>query len=242
VLNAAERDGGHAALMDDVYRYQRHIYDFTRKYYLFGRDSLIDALALEPGSRAVEVGCGTARNLIRMARRYPDARLFGLDASEAMLETAAGAVEKAGFGGRIGLSHGYAEALSPRLFGLSEPFDDIVFSYSLSMIPDWEQALKAAQAALSPTGRIHIVDFGDLAGLPGPARKALLKWLALFHVSPRMELLGSLEQSSGKYQRFQILTGRYAFSMSARKDAFSEPYEAVASQSQGPGKSGFEGV
>lgn len=242
MLNAARRDCAHAELMDGVYRYQRHIYDFTRKYYLFGRDSLIDAMALDPGSRAVEVGCGTARNLIRMARRYPDARLFGLDASQAMLDTAAGAVAKAGLEGRIGLSHGYAEALSPQSFGLSEPFDDIIFSYSLSMIPDWKQALKAAQAALSPTGRIHIVDFGDLAGLPEPARKALLKWLALFHVSPRMELLGSLEQSSGKYQRFQLLSGRYAFSMSALRDAFSDPYEAVAQRSQGPGKSGFEAV
>ena len=31
----------HAALMDDVYRRQRFIYDLTRKYYLFGRDKLI---------------------------------------------------------------------------------------------------------------------------------------------------------------------------------------------------------
>ena len=171
-----------------------------------------------------------------------EARLFGLDASEAMLETAEGAVAKAGLEGRIGLAQGYAEALSPQFFGLSEPFDDIVFSYSLSMIPDWKQALKAAQAALSPTGRIHVVDFGDLAGLPAPARKALLKWLSLFHVSPRMELLGSLEHSREKYQRFQLLTGRYAFSLSAFRDAFSEPYEAVAQRSQGAEKSGPEAV
>jgi S-adenosylmethionine-diacylgycerolhomoserine-N-methlytransferase len=242
VLTAARRDSEHAELMDNVYRYQRHFYDFTRKYYLFGRDSLIDAMALKPGSRAVEVGCGTARNLIRMVRRYPDARLFGLDASEAMLETAAAAIAKAGLESRIGLSHGYAEALSPQLFGLSEPFDDIVFSYSLSMIPDWKQALRSASEALSPTGRIHIVDFGDLAGLPAPARKALLKWLALFHVSPRMELLGALEQVSEKYQRFQLLRGRYAFSLSAANDAFSIPCGPVALQSHGAGKSGFEPV
>jgi S-adenosylmethionine-diacylgycerolhomoserine-N-methlytransferase len=242
VLNEAESGSGHAALMDSVYRHQRHIYDFTRKYYLFGRDSLIDALALAPGSCAVEVGCGTARNLIRMARRYPEARLFGLDASEAMLETAAGAVAKAGLASRINLAHGYAESLDPRSFGLSRPFDDIVFSYSLSMIPDWKQALKTAQAAVAPAGRIHIVDFGDLAGLPAPLRKGLLKWLALFHVAPRMELLGSLERASRNYQRFQLLTGRYAFSMSALGDAFSDPYEAVAQRSQGGGKSGFEAV
>ena len=51
--------GGHAALMDEVYRRQRFIYDLTRKYYLFGRDKLIRELALAPGERLVEVGCGT---------------------------------------------------------------------------------------------------------------------------------------------------------------------------------------
>ena len=29
---------GEAALMDRIYRRQRHVYDVTRKYYLLGRD------------------------------------------------------------------------------------------------------------------------------------------------------------------------------------------------------------
>lgn len=203
--------GDHAQLMDSVYRYQRYIYDFTRKYYLFGRDRLIDEMAPKPGCRIVEIGCGTARNLIRLARRYPQAQLFGLDASEAMLQTAAGAVAKAGFSARIGLAHGYAEALTPRMFGVAEPFDEAVFSYSLSMIPDWKQALGAAARTLAPGGRIHIVDFGDLAGLPGPARKLLLGWLGLFHVAPRTELLCVLEQSLGNAAALRTLGGRYAF-------------------------------
>src|SRR5215471_1024242 len=145
--------------MDSVYRQQRHIYDLTRKFYLLGRDRIIDELALAPGARLVEVGCGTARNLIRIARRYPDAQLFGLDASEAMLETAAAAIDRAGVGNRIKLTAAYAEALSPATFGETLSFDNVLFSYSLSMIPDWKQALKAARASLNTRGRIHIVDF-----------------------------------------------------------------------------------
>jgi S-adenosylmethionine-diacylgycerolhomoserine-N-methlytransferase len=64
----------HAALMDLVYRRQRYVYDLTRKYYLFGRDRLIRELDLKPGDRVVEIGCGTARNLVRMAQLYPEAR------------------------------------------------------------------------------------------------------------------------------------------------------------------------
>lgn len=200
----------HAALMDGVYRYQRYIYDFTRKYYLFGRDRLIDELAPKPGARIVEIGCGTARNLIRIAARHPDTRLFGLDASEAMLDTAARAIRRAGLEDRIALAQGYAEVLAPAIYGLGEPFDEAIFPYSLSMIPDWKQAIRAAGSSLSPAGRIHIVDFGDLAGFASPLRASLLAWLRLFHVAPRTELLHTLE-TSAEAGTLRTLTGRYAF-------------------------------
>src|ERR1700743_2427285 len=130
--------------MDSVYRPQRDIYDFTREYYFFCRDRRIEELPPAADARIVEVGCGTARNLIQMARRYPGRTFFGLDASEAMLEKARAAIQRAGQSQRITLAHGNAEALTPDLFGETKPFDDIVFSYSLSMIPDWKQSLRAA--------------------------------------------------------------------------------------------------
>jgi S-adenosylmethionine-diacylgycerolhomoserine-N-methlytransferase len=202
----------HAELMDDVYRYQRYIYDFTRKYYLLGRDQLIRELAPKPGARIVEIGCGTARNLIQIARRYPNVRLFGLDASAEMLRTADAAIGRAGLHDRVKLVQAYAEDLTPSLFGESAPFDDAVFSYSLSMIPDWKQALRSASAALGSDGRIHVVDFGDLKGLGPVAEGILRRWLALFHVAPREELLATLE--NGRLQdegALKLLMGRYAF-------------------------------
>ena len=199
----------HGVLMDRVYRRQRYIYDLTRKYYLFGRDRLIRELALKPGARVAEIGCGTARNLVRIARAYPEARLFGLDASQVMLETAAKTLQRNGLCEQIALAHGYAEELSPAMFGQTQPFDACVFSYSLSMIPDWKKALNAASQCLSPGGRIHVVDFGDLAGLGALPRSLLLKWLALFHVAPRVELLQSFE--SEQESSLRILPLRYAF-------------------------------
>jgi len=200
----------HAGLMDRVYRHQRHLYDFTRKYYLFGRDGLIRDLRLAPSERLIEIGCGTARNLIAIAQAQPKARLFGLDASAAMLETAERHIRRAGLSHRITLAQGLAEQLSPAAFG-QEGFENALFSYSLSMIPDWRGALVAAHAALMPQGRLHIVDFGDLAGLPPAARRLLEAWLARFHVTPRTELLAEIEGHAREGDRLRLLPGRYAF-------------------------------
>lgn len=231
---------GHAALMDSVYRRQRYIYDLTRKYYLFGRDRMIRELALAPGARAVEVGCGTGRNLVQIARRYPQAELFGLDASSEMLKTATQALKRADLQSRVALSHGYAEALSPAMFGQAAPFDAVLFPYSLSMIPDWKQALRAAAAALSPKGRVHVVDFGDLTGLGPMGERMLRSWLALFHVSPRIELLQTLEThaQNERERNLKILPGRYAFILNCTAKDLYRLIDAVADESQGVGKSG----
>jgi S-adenosylmethionine-diacylgycerolhomoserine-N-methlytransferase len=215
-MRAARFPEGHAGLMDRVYRRQRHIYDFTRKYYLFGRDRLIARLALEPGSNLVEVGCGTARNLIAIARAYPSTRLYGLDVSAAMLETAGTAIRHAGLQHRITLINVAAEDLDPAQFGV-EGFDAVLFSYSLSMIPGWREALAAGLRALSPHGRLYVVDFGDLRGFGRLAEYAMRAWLALFHVAPRVEFLTSLETAANRRGSLTLLPGRYAFIYSCGK-------------------------
>src|SRR5690242_16847177 len=110
-MRGEELPGNHAQLMDSVYRRQRHVYDFTRKYYLLGRDELIREIAAKPGDAVVEVGCGTGRNLVQMAKRYPETHFCGLDASHEMLRSAGIAIERAGLSDRIQLAHGLAEEL-----------------------------------------------------------------------------------------------------------------------------------
>jgi len=222
--------------MDRIYRRQRYFYDLTRKYYLVGRDRLIRDLDLRPGSSAVEVGCGTARNLIAIAGHYPGTRLFGLDVSLTMLETARRAVEHAGLSDRILLVHGYAEALVPELFGEKLPFDCAIFSYSLSMIPDWCSALEVANRALVPGGRLHMVDFGDFSGLGRFGALALRRWLRMFHVEPRTELLYALEGAiaGGLVGDLWVSPRRYAFAWSVPRCS-TRAFANVAGQPQAAG-------
>jgi S-adenosylmethionine-diacylgycerolhomoserine-N-methlytransferase len=174
---------GHGALMDRVYRRQKHIYDLTRKYYLFGRDRLIARLDARPGESVLELGCGTGRNLVQVERAWPDVRLYGLDISQEMLTLAA-----AKLGNRARLAAGDATAFDPQsLFGTAG-FDHVVLSYALSMIPDWQGTIAHAAGLLAPGGRLHIVDFGDLTDLPRPLSALLRGWLRLFHVTPRDDM------------------------------------------------------
>ncbi|RJG44559.1 class I SAM-dependent methyltransferase [Mesorhizobium sp. DCY119] len=195
---SATDTASHSNLMDGVYRHQRHIYDLTRKYYLLGRDQLIDGLDVPAGGTALELGCGTGRNIVLAARRYRDVKFFGLDISNEMLETAKISVAREGIAGRVALAQGDATAFETRaLFG-ETGFDRVFISYSLSMIPGWEKAVGAALAGLKPGGSLHIVDFGQQERLPLWFRTVLHAWLAKFHVEPRASLLQVLESECEK--------------------------------------------
>ncbi|RUX26594.1 class I SAM-dependent methyltransferase [Mesorhizobium sp. M7A.F.Ca.US.011.01.1.1] len=209
-----EFKASHAELMDGVYRWQRHIYDLTRKYYLLGRDRLIAGLDVPAGGTVLELGCGTGRNIILAARRYPDAGFFGLDISAEMLETASAAIAREGLVDRVTLAQGDATGFDAKaLFGRNS-FDRVFVSYSLSMIPGWEKTVSAALAALSPNGSLHIVDFGQQEGLPGWFRTLLRGWLKKFHVAPRESLREVLESESRRTSasfRFRTLYRGYAW-------------------------------
>ena len=213
-MSTTELPASHAELMDGVYRWQRHIYDLTRKYYLLGRDRLIDGLDVPQGGTVLELGCGTGRNIVLAARRYPNARFFGLDISAEMLETANAAIAREGLSGKVKLARGDATDFDAKeLFGV-EHFDRVFVSYSLSMIPGWEKTVSAALAALAPRGSLHVVDFGQQEGLPRWFRGLLRGWLKKFHVTPRTSLRDVLEsesQSADATFRFRTLYRGYAY-------------------------------
>jgi S-adenosylmethionine-diacylgycerolhomoserine-N-methlytransferase len=213
-MSATELPASHAELMDGVYRWQRHIYDLTRKYYLLGRDRMVAGLDVPAGGTVLELGCGTGRNIILAARRYRDARFFGLDISSGMLETATAAIAREGLSRRVALARGDATDFDPKALFSVASFDRVFVSYSLSMIPGWEKTVSTALAALSPAGSLHVVDFGQQEALPRWFRTLLRGWLRKFHVEPRETLRDVLESESrrtGATSRFRTLYRGYAW-------------------------------
>lgn len=195
--------------MDAIYAWQRHIYDATRKFYLFGRDRLIRTLDVPDGGTVLEVGCGTGRNLIAVARRYPTARLYGFDISEAMLTTARKSIDRAGLSDRIILKQADATNFDAMaLFGQAQ-FDRVFFSYTLSMIPDWKSAL--VQGTKVTGGSAHVVDFGQQEGWPRLFKSLLFAWLDSFDVEPRA-MLPDYIKTLGLRAVFEPLYRGYAWS------------------------------
>jgi S-adenosylmethionine-diacylgycerolhomoserine-N-methlytransferase len=202
-----------AVRMDRQYRWQRHIYDVTRLPYLLGRNRLIAELDPAIGAPVLEIGCGTGRNLIRVARSYPGVECFGIDVSHVMLDTARRSIRRAGLEGRIRLAQADAVTADPaQLFGRPS-FDRIMISYALSMIPPWRQVLDHAASMLGPKGCLCLVDFGDQARMPAWFRMLLFRWLDWFHVYPRIDLkreLAALAERADLELRVRDLYRGYA--------------------------------
>lgn len=172
--------------MQRYYRWQSVIYDATRWSFLFGRNEILERIPVRQNVafQVLEVGCGTGRNLRRLAARYPQLRLTGFDVSPDMLQRAAKAT--ASFSRRI--------CLMEKAYGapavLPATPDAILFSYALTMFnPGWERAIEQAAADLPSGGYVAVVDFHNT-----PSR-LFRWWMGKNHVRMDGHLLPLLESA-----------------------------------------------
>jgi S-adenosylmethionine-diacylgycerolhomoserine-N-methlytransferase len=144
--------------IEGYYRLHARIYDLTRWSFLFGRNTILDraTIAQPSPSRILEIGCGTGRNLVSLARRFPEAHLTGVDLSEAMLTIARR--KTAAFVPRVKLVRCSYDTALDECCG----YNLVLCSYALSMFnPGFDRAIAAACRDLAPGGHLALVDFHD---------------------------------------------------------------------------------
>jgi ubiquinone/menaquinone biosynthesis C-methylase UbiE len=192
------------------YRFHAHIYDQTRWAFLFGRRAAVESLGLHAGDHVLEIGCGTGLNFPLLASSVGGAgQVVGVDASWHMLRRARRRIRLRGWPNVRVIC---AEAAT---LDLTQRFDAILFGYSLSMIPQWEQSLDRAVALLKPQGRLTVLDFGMFKGWPRPLGSLIRFWLRLNHVDTRRpiekamrDLLDNVKLYSKTGGYFYVVAGR----------------------------------
>jgi SAM-dependent methyltransferase len=109
-----------------------------------------------PSTRVLDVGCGTAEIITRLASRFTEATFLGVDLEEAHLERARRRC--APFGERVRFEHADAFSLPSR----GDEFDLVISRHVLQAVPDAPRAVKEMVRVVRPGGRLHLLaeDYG----------------------------------------------------------------------------------
>ena len=157
----------HQERLEAFYRGQRDAYDDFRRRLLHGRERMMQALPLpEHEGSLMDMGGGTGSNLEALGSRINSLnRVEIVDLCQSLLEVARERVKSNSWSNVTAICADaikYQPEVAP---------DAITFSYSLTMIPDWDAAIDHAYKILKPGGVIGIVDFYVARKWPDKGRK-----------------------------------------------------------------------
>jgi ubiquinone/menaquinone biosynthesis C-methylase UbiE len=130
------------------------------------RRQAVGRLDLKAGDQALEIGCGTGRNLPYIREAVgPHGRVYGVDISSGMLARARALCEHSRWNNVELIESDASEYVPP------QPLDGVIFGLSYNTMPHHLAVLRHAWNLLRPGGRLVIMD----AKLPsGPGGKLVL--------------------------------------------------------------------
>jgi len=152
----------------------------------------------------LDIGCGTARMLMTLAKELPKMHFTGADVSEAMLSIARENIREAGLEGRISLVEASAEALD------KFPTDGFDVVQSHGAFSGWLEPLKSLDEVarvLRAGGILYIRDWNKAA--PESELAPYLEGATPEHES-RVRMA---YESSYAFEEFKALLGRAPFEM-----------------------------
>ncbi len=145
----------HESRLEAFYGPQSDVYDSFRQRLLFGREALLGKLTLPPGGSMLDLGGGTGSNIEALGERRAMLKAIEIvDLCPALLKIAQRRVSEYNW------VNVYAvEGDATTFNSVRAPYDIVLFSYSLTMIPNWFQAIDNAWRLLKPGGVLAAVDF-----------------------------------------------------------------------------------
>jgi SAM-dependent methyltransferase len=142
------------------------------------RAAYLELLGLEPGTRVLDVGCGTGAVARDAARRVaPGGLVVALDRSPALLAVARELAERGGLAPLIRFQRGDARALP---FADGE-FDVAVAATVLSHVPDGARAVPEMARVVRPGGRVGVFDLDTESLIIAHPDRALTRRVVAAH-------------------------------------------------------------
>jgi SAM-dependent methyltransferase len=117
---------------------------------------LIQQAHIQPGMRALDLGCGTGTLTVLIKQTHPEVDVVGLDGDLTVLEIARSKANQAGV--KITLDHGMAFQLPHPDNSFDRVLSSLVFHHLTS--ENKLHAMREIYRVLRPGGELHIVDFG----------------------------------------------------------------------------------
>jgi cyclopropane fatty-acyl-phospholipid synthase-like methyltransferase len=145
-------------------------------------DLVADRLALRPGDRVLDVGCGNGHPALRIAARHA-VHVTGITVSRHQLRQARQAADRAArdAGERWSARFLFADAMRPPFPAAS--FDAAFADESLLHMPDRATVLGRLHQAVRPGGRLAVADLLLRGPVTGPAAAAVAATAEMFRVT-----------------------------------------------------------
>jgi ubiquinone/menaquinone biosynthesis C-methylase UbiE len=170
------------------------------------RGRAVDHLALRPGDRILEVGCGTGRNFPYLYEAVGrSGYIYGVDLSNGMLCKANMLCEQHGWN-NISLTQGDAAD-----FNAPEQLDGVLFSLSYNTMAHHMKVLRQAWKQLRPGGRLAIMDAKLPPGLGGRLILPFILWLMKRTMlgNPYIQPWEDLKQFDGEFDIEEFMLRSY---------------------------------
>jgi ubiquinone/menaquinone biosynthesis C-methylase UbiE len=163
VLRQRRQTGVTQDRLQRYYQRRASFYNLTDYLYLGSfpriemRKKLIEMVGLKPGMRVLDMACGAGANFPYIIEKIGAAgQLVGVDYSREMLDSAhMQFVLGRGWQNITLIQSDAAE------FRTEEPFDVVICTLGLAVIPRWEAAMQRAIEALKPGGIFGIADLKE---------------------------------------------------------------------------------
>ena len=148
-------------------------------------DLVAERLALRPGGRVLDVGCGTGRPALRIAETH-DVHVTGITVSPQELAGATGLAAAAGAADRVTFRLAHAADLPADLGA----FDAVLAIESLLHLPDQAGALSRLRRFVRPGGRLVVADLclrGPFTGADEQVLTGMIRTLRIAGINTEQE-------------------------------------------------------